>query len=231
MILRRIGIAAAALLVTGAVVSVALRHQAVIELRRQNQALREALEQRRSLAEENARLYRLAAVAPAGQSGGHQSELIRLRNETGRLRAHRQEWEALCAENRQLRAELGDAVQPPVSRENWAYVGYGDPVSACQSHFCATVSRDPSTFLDSLCPEARASWSQCSEAELAAQFAKVEKVSRNIPSFQLLGQKKLSDEEVELILNVYPDRPDIENLRLTFKRVGTEWKLYGHFAH
>lgn len=230
MIRRRMGIAAAALLLTGVVVYVAWRHQAVIQLRRQNQALCEALEQRRSLAEENARLYRLAA-APADRPGGHQEELVRLRNEAGRLRAHRQEWEALCAENRRLRGELGDAVQPPVSRENWVYVGYTDPVSACQSHFWATVSGDPSAFLDSLCPEARASWSQCSEAELAAQFATVEKVSRNIPSYQLLGQKKLSDEEVELILNVYPDRPDIESLRLTFKQVGTEWKLYGHFSH
>ena len=101
----------------------------------------------------------------------------------------------------------------------------------CQSHFRASVSGNPKRILESLCPDAQASRGQCSEEEIAVEFGRMEKAARMIPSYQILGQKKISDDEIELIMNVYPDRPDIENLRLTFERVGSKWKFHGNFHH
>jgi hypothetical protein len=223
--------ALAALLITGALVVVALKHRAVAGLREQNRVLGQRLEELRRLEAENQRLYRLVGELRPGAPDRLLDELAALRREADRLRAQKEEWEKLCAENRQLRSEVGDTVRPPVSQDAWAYVGYGDPESACQSYFCASVSGDPKAILDSLCPEARASWGQCSEGEIAAAFANTEKAWRKRPSYQILGQKKISDDEIELIMTVRPDRSDIENLRMTFKRAGAEWRFYGHFHH
>ena len=221
----------AALILTGGLAVVALKHQALVGLRQQNVALGRRLEQLRRLEAENLRLYRLVGELRPGAPDRLLEELAALRREADRLRAQKEEWEALCAENRQLRSELGDTVRPPVPQDAWTYVGYSDPESACQSYFWASVSADPKAVLDSLCPEARASWGQCSEEEIAAAFANNERATRKSPSYQVLGQKKISDDEVELIVNLYPDRPDIENFRPSFKRVGSEWKFYGHFHH
>ncbi len=232
MRLKKAGCAAlAALIITGGLAVVALKHQTLGGLREQNLALGQQLEQLRRLEAENERLYRLVGELRPGAPDRLLDELAALRREADRLRAQKETWEKLCAENRQLRAELGDTVRPPVSQDAWTYVGYGDPESACQSFFCASVSGDPKAILDTLCPEARASWGQCSEEEIAAAFANAEKASRTRPSYQILGQKKVSDDEVELIMNVNPDRTDIENLRMTFKKVGSEWRFYGHFHH
>ena len=221
----------AALILTGGLAVVALKHQALVGLRQQNAALGRRLEQLRRLEAENLRLYRLVGELRPGAPDRLLEELAALRREADRLRAQKEEWEALCAENRELRSELGDTVRPPVPQDAWTYVGYGDPESACQSYFWASVSADPKAVLDSLCPEARASWGQCSEEEIAAAFANNERATRKSPSYQVLGQKTISDDEVELIVNLYPDRPDIENFRPSFKRVGSEWKFYGHFHH
>ena len=223
--------AIAALILTGALAVVALKHQTLAGLRQQNAALGQRLEQLRRLEAENLRLYRLVGELRPGPPGRLLDELVALRGEADRLRAQKEEWEALCAENHELRSELGDTVRPPVSQDAWTYAGYGDPELACQSYFWASVSGDPKAVLDSLCPEARASWGQSSEEEIAAAFANIEKGTRKSPSYQILGQKRISDDAVELIMNANPDRTDIENLRMTFKKVGSEWRFYGHFHH
>jgi hypothetical protein len=220
-----------ALILTGVLALVALKHHTLAGLREQNRALGQRVEQLQRLETENLRLYRLVGELRPGAPDRLLDELAALRREADRLRGQKEQWEKLCAENRQLRSELGGTVRPPVSQDAWTYVGYGDPELACQSYFWASVSGDPKVILDTLCPEARASWGQCSEEEIAAAFANMEKVTRKSPSYQILGQKKISDDEIELIMTVRPDRSDIENLRMTFKRAGAEWRFYGHFHH
>ena len=139
------------------------------------------------------------------------------------MRDPKEEWNRLRAENRQLRDQFGNGVRPAIPQSSWAYAGYDDPESACQSLFWASASGDPKLALDSLCPEARASWAQCSEEEVAAFVSRLQKMAQHSASFQILGQRKISDDEVELITDNHPDRPDIENCRWTFKRVGSEF--------
>jgi hypothetical protein len=221
----------AALLVAGALGLVVHKHQMSAALCNQNLALKDKLTQLEHIEEDNQRLNRLLAESRPETPEKPQAELARLRAELERLQKRKEEWNRLCAENRQLRAELGNGVRPAIPQESWAYAGYGDPESACQSHFWAAASGDAKLALDSLCPEARASWAQCSDEEVAAFVARLQKSIRKRPSFQILGQRKISDDEVELIADIYPDRPDVENWCPTFKRVGSEWRFYGCFHH
>jgi hypothetical protein len=121
MTLRKPGIALVALIVMGALSVVALKRQALAELRGQNAGLGQRLEQLRRLAAENQRMYRLIAELHPDRPDRLLDELARLRLEAERLRVHKEEWEALCAENRQLRSDLGDGVRPLLPKESWAY--------------------------------------------------------------------------------------------------------------
>jgi hypothetical protein len=222
MTLGKPGIALAALLIAGVLAVVALKHHALAGLREQNAALTQRLEQLRQLEAENQRLYRLVAELRPDKPDRLLDELARLRVEAERLRAQKEDWEKLCAENRQLRSELGDGVRPLIDRDGWTYVGYGDPESALQSTFWARANRDPAMVAASLRPADRAAWGSLSDEEVAARLAGF--VSRST-GIQILGQKKVSDDEIAVILNMYPDRPDNANAEFHFNRIGSEWKL------
>ena len=224
MALRHLKLAIAALLVVGAMAVLGFKHQAYARLREQNHALGQKLKQLHQLEEENQRLHGLAAELRQDSPDRLLDELARLRGEAERLQVHQLEWEQLCSENRQLRAELGNTVRPLISKEAWTYLGYGDPESAAQSYFWALKTGDPKALIESMCPEDLASWANASEQEFAALIARGGKVTRKIPGFQILGVKKISDEQVEVVMNMYPDRPGIANLRLQLKRVGSQWK-------
>ena len=222
MTLGKPGIALAALLITGALAVVAVKHRALAGLREQNAALGQRLEQLRRLEAENQRLYRLVAELRPGAPDRLLDELARLRLEAERLRAQREEWQKLCAESRELRAELGDGVRPLIDRDGWTYVGYGDPESALQSTFWARAFGDPAMLVASLRPADRAAWGSLSDEEVAARLRGFCRLSTG---FQVLGQRKISDDEIALIVNMYPDRPDNANAELHFDRIGSEWKL------
>jgi hypothetical protein len=221
MTLRKPGIALAALIVTGVLAVVALKHRTLAGLREQNAALGHRLEQLRQLEAENQHLYRLVAELRPSGPDRLLDEVAALRREADRLRPQKEEWEALCAENHQLRSELGDGVRPLLSKDAWTYVGYDDPESALQSTLWAWASGDPALLVASLSPADRAAWGNLSDEQVAARLTGRWRLSTG---FQVLGQKKVADDEVALLVNMYPDRPDIENAELHFKRIGSEWK-------
>lgn len=216
-ILKRI---VAPLLIAGALAVVVLKYQTLVALREQNQALNRKLVELWRLEEDNQRLYGLVAELRPAPPNQLLDELARLRGEAGRLRAQKEEWEKLCAENRQLRTELGDGVRPLINRDGWTYVGYADPESAFQSTFWAWSSGDPAMVVASMTSAARAGWANLSDEEVSARLARTWRLSSG---FQILGQKEVSEDEVEIIANVYPDR-DNANAIITFKRFGSEWK-------
>ena len=206
----------------GSVLAVVVsQQQALAALREQRQALGRRLEQLRQLEAENQRLGALAATLRPDRPDSLPDELARLRGEAEGLRTPRGEWEQLAAENRQLRAQLGEGLRPFISRDDCAYVGYADPEAALQSTFWAQTCGDPAMAVASLLPADRAAWAVLSDQEIADKLAR--SWSRST-GFQILGQKKVSDDEVIVIVNLYPDRPDIENAQLPFKRIGSEWR-------
>jgi len=222
-------LALAILAVACALAVTAFKYHTLAALGEQNRALGRKVEELRQLEAENQRLYGLLAELGQKPPERFEDEVARLRAELGRLRPQREEWDKLRAENRQLREELGNAVRPAIPKESWAYAGYDDPESACQSQYWASASGDPKLVLDSLCPEVRANWAKRSEDEIAAFTSKLQNIMQRVPSFQVLGQRTISDDQVELITNEHLDKPDYPNCCLTFKRVGSEWKFYGFF--
>lgn len=231
MVVRNLKLAIAALLLLGAMAGLVFKHQAYARLREQNHALGQKLKQLDRLEEENQCLHGLAAELRHDSPDRLLDELARLRREAERLRVHQLEWEQLCNENRQLRAKLGNTVRPLISKEAWTYLGYGDPESSAQSYFWALKTGDPKALIESMCPEDLASWANASEQEFAAFIALEQKAWRKTPGFQILGVKRISDDQVEVVMNMYPDRPDIANLRLQLKRVGSQWKPDGVSRH
>jgi hypothetical protein len=213
--------AVAALVLAGGLAMLGLMYQTLGALREQNQVLARKLEDLRRLEANNLRLNRMLSELRREQSGRLTDELARLRREFDRLQAQREEWERLCAQSRALRAELGNAVRPVINRDSWTYVGYVDPEAALQSTLWAWASGDPALVIASMPPAARAVWGNLSDEEVAARLARTWRLSSG---FQVLGQKKLSDDEVAVIVNMYPDRPEIENAVLHFRRIGTEWR-------
>jgi hypothetical protein len=221
MTLGKPGIALTGLLIAGVLAVVALKHRALAGLREQNAALRQRLEQLRQLEAENQRLYHLVAELRPDRPDRLLDELAALRREAERLRPHKEEWEALCAENHQLCSDLGDGVRPLLSKDAWTYVGYGHPEAALQSTLWAWASGDPAMIVASLSPIDRAAWGNLSDEEVAARLSGKWRLSTG---FQILGQKRVSEDEIALIVNMYPDRPDIANAELHFNRFGSEWK-------
>ena len=222
MTLKTFRFVSIALITTCALAVLGLKLQAVARLREQNRALGQQLEQLHRLEAENQRLYRLAAELRPDTPDRLLDELARLRLEAERLRAHREEWEKLCAENRELRAELGDGVRPVVERDAWTYVGYADPESAMQSTLWAWTGGDPALIVASLRPVDRAAWGNLSDQEVAARLTRKFRFSSG---FQILGQKKISDDEIAVIINMFPDRTDVANGEFHFNRIGSEWKF------
>jgi cell division protein FtsB len=225
MALRNVRLALAGLLVTGTVAVLVFEYQEYARLREQNHALSQNLEQLDRLLDDNQRLRGLAADLHQDSPDRLPGELARLRREAERLQAQKEEWEQLRAENRQLRADLGNRVRPLISRDDWTFVGYGDPESAAQSSLWASLTGDPAAIMESIIPETLATWTNCSEEDIAAFCKRLQKSTQKMPGFQILGQKQISDDEVEVIMNLYPDRLDIANFRLCLKRSGSEWKL------
>jgi hypothetical protein len=221
MNLKKLRLVSAALIITSVLAVLGLRLQAVARLREQNRALGQQLEQLHRFAAENQRLYRLVGELRPDTPDRLLDELARLRLEAERLRAQKEEWEAQCAENRQLRSELGDGVRPLLSKDAWTYVGYADPESSLQSTFWAWASADPAMVAASLSPTDRAAWGNLSDEEVAARLSGRFRLSTG---FQILGKKEISADEVALMVNMYPDRPDIANAELHFIRIGSEWK-------
>src|SRR5512133_3835376 len=213
--LKKLKLGLASLAVLAALGVFVFRHQTWRQLREENRALAREVTGVEVVEEENQRLHGLAAELRRDSPDGLAAELIRLRQEVERLRVHELEWEQLCRENRHLRAELGNKVQPLIAKEAWAYVGYGDPESAAQSYFWAMRGGDPTALMESMCPDDLASWADASDQELATFTARAQKMAEKTPGFQILGVKKISNEQAVVIMDIYPDRPDVANLRLS----------------
>jgi hypothetical protein len=97
---------AGVLVVGGIAIFFWLQHQSLVQVRQENQDLRQQIESMAQTAAENNRLAEVAAQANPSQakSSEQASELLRLRNEVTGLRRQMNELQNLRAENRQLRA-------------------------------------------------------------------------------------------------------------------------------
>jgi hypothetical protein len=152
---------AATIVAVAATTSVVLQHASQTDLRQQNYALRQQLDQLSSLAGENDRLSNLVAQAKTAQplTKEPSSELLSLRGEVGVLRNRTNDLEKLLASV--SRASQAPKPPPVVAPENqfprasWKFAGYATPEAAWQSITWAMSRADITNILNSYVPEVR----------------------------------------------------------------------------
>jgi hypothetical protein len=92
--------------VAGVAAPVVVQHQSLVNLRQQNEALRQQADQAAQLSEDNERLSNLVTQASNSLSDEQHRELLRLRGEVGQLRAQAKEIELLKKANQQFQAAV-----------------------------------------------------------------------------------------------------------------------------
>jgi len=228
------------MVVAGAATLFVMQRQAEGELRAQNQALRQQLEQSSQLAAENERLSNLVAQAAATQRlpDSQLSELLKLRGEVGRLRQQAKEVEALREANRQATAALaagqntlGASTAPePAStdfwpRDSWQFLGYATPDAALQSQFYAARQGDLKTFMSYTTGEILERMQKDMEGKSEAEMiAKLNREMQNLKSVRILNRQTLPDGTV-LLTASFDAGTRMQESGLILKKVGNDWKI------
>lgn len=142
----------AAVLLCGAIGAAVWQWNAVAGLRKQNNHLRPLVEESARLESENLELSSLrAAAGRETPSIDGKAELLRLRNDVGRLRAQRADLDRLKSENARLAAavDAGAGAQQMfsdtegfVAKESWGNAGFDTPEAAVQTFFWAMREGD-----------------------------------------------------------------------------------------
>jgi Sigma-70, region 4 len=203
------------------------------ELREQNAALRQQLQQQldaaAQLETDKERLSKLIGQATNKSLSDEQfRELLRLRGEVSQLRNQKGELEKLQAQNRQLRAaqdarpaSVSGAAQDYFPKESWSFAGYADPESTLQSTVWAMSKGDVKAMLDGVLPEEAARMEKQFEGKSQDEIAAaISSDTEKMKGFRVLKKEAISDDQV--ILTVFNDGKD-ETGMLRFVRVGNDW--------
>jgi RNA polymerase sigma factor (sigma-70 family) len=207
------------------------------ELREQNAALRQQLQQQldtaAQLETDKARLSKLIGQATnKSLSDGQFRELLRLRGEVSQLRNQKGELEKLQAENRQLRAAQdarpaspSGAPQDYFPKESWSFTGYATPESTLQSILWAISKGDIKTMMNGVLPEEAERMAKQFEGKSQDEIAAaIRSDTDQMNGFRILKKEAVSDDQV--ILTVFNDGRDLTTT-MKFVRVGNDWKIAG----
>lgn len=207
----------------------------LLQLRSGNETLGAQKLEADRLAAENLELPKLRAEAGSPKPSDH-TELLRLRNQVGKLRAQQQEVKKLRAANERLAEEIKAGKFAPrrladmegaVPREKWAFAGFATPEASVQSFLAAAVSGDPEQFLRCMTPEdaQRVRTESAKDPDgfrkqFEQEFGKLGKLS----AFRITGVQPKGEDggRVEVRVQVVVDG---ESMPLPLKRIGGEWKL------
>jgi hypothetical protein len=238
------------LILTGLLVAASVVMTAAIErrsARRQDEQagiLKEQEAQFAYAAEENARLSNLVAQAATTPplSPEQLRDLLRLRNEVGQLRKLEGQKPVLEATNAQLR-EMDEKSRAALARaralpnywpkDQLAFAGYGDPVSAARSFLAAMKNGDLKAMLDCFDPTMAAGM----EAELkkeggdpAAKEAETKSMLSDFlegaDGFHIIDQATTASNEVTV--NISFDGAG-QVRKMVFKQIGNDWKFVDGF--
>jgi len=231
-----------AMVVAGAATLFLMQRQAEGELRAQNQALRQQLDQWSQLSADNERLSNLVAQAKSrpGLSQDQLSELLKLRGEVGRLRQQAKEVEVLREANRQAAAALAASQKPsaastapePASadfwpRDSWQFLGYATPDAALQSQFYAARQGDMKTFMAYTTGEILEKMQKDLEGKSGAEMLeKMNREMKNLKSVRILKRQTLPDGTVSLTA-AFEEAERTHESSLILKQVGNDWKIAG----
>ena len=214
------------LVVIGLATLLVRQQQSQNELREKNRALQDQIDQvTQPAADDQTNSPRSAQSF----SDVQRSELLRLRNEVGRLREQSNELAklraALATEQKiQSNKPVVAANQSEaIPKEAWTNVGYATPEAAFQT-ICFAMSRgDVQTYMDSLSPEMQTKMMKAfqgkSEAEIAAgEMAEMKPVN----DFQIVGEIEVGPDQVQMLVHTAGE--DLNNIFI-MTNVNSSWKF------
>jgi hypothetical protein len=235
-----------AVVVAGVATPLVIQHEA--KLRRENQALRQQVDQFAGLTAENERLSNLVAQANNARSLSNDqlNDLLRLRGEVGLLRRQTNELGKLREENRRLQDAYSKPAQKLPSpnslqdragqvdfpRESWTFAGYANPESTILSLASAGVGGDVETFLNSLTPAFQARekerWQNDKKSEIQIRDELVREFGQT-KAIRLLDKTVVSENEMILSLVIQRDDGHNETPKMKVQLIGNEWKMAGPY--
>ena len=236
------------LVVAGVTAVLLMQRRAQARLSLENESMRQQLDQQAQLQAENERLSN--RVAQAGDAPAlsidQRSELLRLRDEVGRLHAETQKWTRASATLPvyTVAAKIGDEQIP---KESWLNAGFASPQAALQTRGWTVVNGDRDRVRESVflttgarkmmeqmiaaAPISEAEKKQHPEllnmtAEDAMLFPMMGQNNRNrFTGYRILSQQALAANEmlleVETQMTTGPSRKEA----LKFQRLGNDWKV------
>jgi hypothetical protein len=230
--------AIALVIAAGVATPLAIQHQHQVQLREENQSLRQQVEQLAPVQMENERLSNpVAASAAPALSSEQLQELIRLRGEVGRLREATNTLAELQKENSQLRLRPSSPAKSPpnvppgdiFARESWTAAGYADPRSALETAVYSVTKGDVQGYATSVSPELLAA----KQKEIADQMqltgkslsdleAETVQQYSAVTGYRILDERTVSDDQV--IMSIYLDGVGVQK-SVRMKKIGDDWKL------
>ena len=177
----------------------------------------------------------LQAASPSGVAKEQLSELLRLRSEVGRLRQETGTLSRLREENRQLRADLAKVgvASPPVAgvpelaswpKETWAFAGYATPEAALQSALWAANKGDLQNLIASSTADFATNITNDLQTKAPGEVAaEIMNETAKLNSVHLLEKEVVSNDEIKL--TVWMEGDHTETNKLSFLKVGNQWKL------
>ena len=222
MAMTKLKLAAGAIVIAGVGTTLVLERQAQAELRQDNQALRQKVEQSARLTDENQRLSSLITTATPRESP--LDELTRLRAEAASLR--RQQAQMASTRAAQIAQRSPVPTKDYLPKAAYAYAGFADPDSALQTMMWAGSTRDAKTILACFPPEAFHD-----ELRTKAQQEKcVEVVSRSTSrwsGYRVLHHQNFGDDRMVATISYQRANGEAQVGRLKLRQVGSDWKFDG----
>jgi ABC-type transporter MlaC component len=229
--------------VIGAAILWAVQHRAQVQLREENESLRQQLEQMTQIEADNERLSNLVAQANNQLPNEQFMELLKLRGEVGLLRQQTNGLQKLREQNQQLQTALATRNNsqnlqvtnlppkaPPLAvypKASWTFAGYATPEAAFQSLNWAAANGDLNALLDGSTPDQQKQFAEefvnKSENDTADEIKN--HISQNT-EVSILSEDVHSDNQV--ILNILGDAEgNITPSHLVFQKIDGQWKYAG----
>ncbi len=217
-------------------IGLALEHQTRLELRKEQQALKQQLDRVTELLAENERQASLVGTAdPAPLASDSSNDLLRLRAEVGVLRQLTNELERARNENTDAHAALDHYLASEAAtkvatadfwpRDSWSFAGFASPDDALRSSLWAANNGDLKAMFDSMTGELRQEMEKEFGGKAADEAAiqAMDEVSR-FKSIQVLN-RDFQGSDTAVLTAVFEDRDQPHTAKLLLKKVGNEWKL------
>ena len=223
--MTKLKLAVGAIVIAGVGTTLVLERQAQANLRQDNQALRQKIEQSARLNAENQRLSGLITTATPRESP--LEELTRLRAETTTLRQQQAQRESTGARPTAQRSPAPGSDY--LAKAAYANAGFADPDSALQTMMWAGATHDAKTILACFAPEAAKSENRTK----AQQKECVEVVSRctsHWSGYRILNRQSFGDDRMVTTISYQTTDGGIVVGRIKQRRVGSDWKFDGELA-